>query len=75
VIRPGSHAWALNEEQSQAFFKQALDLGINFWDTGSIRRVRVTVTSFLKDEYERAEKNRHGTCCPGFIAPHHIDAL
>jgi hypothetical protein len=23
VIRPSSHAWALNEEQSQPFFKQA----------------------------------------------------
>jgi aryl-alcohol dehydrogenase-like predicted oxidoreductase len=37
----------LNEEQSQAFFKQALDLGINFWDTGSIRRV--AVTSFTRE--------------------------
>src|SRR3979490_1887366 len=36
VIRPGSHAWALNEEQSQPFFKQALDLGINFWDTANV---------------------------------------
>src|ERR1700727_776076 len=36
VIRPGSHAWALNEEQSQTFFKQALDLGINFWDTANV---------------------------------------
>jgi aryl-alcohol dehydrogenase-like predicted oxidoreductase len=35
-LRPGSHAWALNEEQSQPFFKQALDLGINFWDTANV---------------------------------------
>jgi 1-deoxyxylulose-5-phosphate synthase len=35
-MRPGSHAWALNEEQSQPFFKQALDLGINFWDTANV---------------------------------------
>src|SRR5260370_24125760 len=36
VIRPGSHAWALNEEQSRPFFKQPLDLGINFWDTANV---------------------------------------
>jgi aryl-alcohol dehydrogenase-like predicted oxidoreductase len=36
VLRPGSHAWALNEEQSQPFFKQALDLGINFFDTANV---------------------------------------
>jgi aryl-alcohol dehydrogenase-like predicted oxidoreductase len=35
-LRPGSHAWALNEEESQPFFKQALDLGINFWDTANV---------------------------------------
>jgi aryl-alcohol dehydrogenase-like predicted oxidoreductase len=36
VLRPGSHAWALNEEQSQPFFRQALDLGINFFDTANV---------------------------------------
>lgn len=34
--RPGSHAWALNEEQSRPFFRQALDLGINFFDTANV---------------------------------------
>jgi aryl-alcohol dehydrogenase-like predicted oxidoreductase len=38
-LRPGSHAWALNEEQSQPFFKQALDLGINFFDTANVYSV------------------------------------
>ena len=32
----GRHAWALNEEQSQPFLKQALDLGINFFDTANV---------------------------------------
>jgi aryl-alcohol dehydrogenase-like predicted oxidoreductase len=27
-LRPGSHPWAINEADSQPFFKQALDLGI-----------------------------------------------
>ena len=29
-------AWALNEEESQPFFRQALDLGINFFDTANV---------------------------------------
>jgi aryl-alcohol dehydrogenase-like predicted oxidoreductase len=38
-LRPGSHAWVSNEEQSQPFFKQALDLGINFFDTANVYSV------------------------------------
>ncbi|HEY0264171.1 MAG TPA: aldo/keto reductase [Granulicella sp.] len=34
--KPGRHAWTLNEEQSQPFLKQALDLGINFFDTANV---------------------------------------
>jgi aryl-alcohol dehydrogenase-like predicted oxidoreductase len=35
-LKPGSHLWALNEEQSQPFLRQALDLGINFFDTANV---------------------------------------
>lgn len=35
-LRPGSNMWSLNEEQSQPFFRQALDLGINFFDTANV---------------------------------------
>ena len=34
--KPGRQAWALNEEQSQPFFRQALDCGINFFDTANV---------------------------------------
>ena len=34
--QPGRHAWALNEEESQPFLRQALDLGINFFDTANV---------------------------------------
>jgi aryl-alcohol dehydrogenase-like predicted oxidoreductase len=34
--KPGSHAWALNEEQSEPFVRQALELGINFFDTANV---------------------------------------
>jgi 1-deoxyxylulose-5-phosphate synthase len=35
-LKPGSHAWALSEEESEPFFRQALDLGINFFDTANV---------------------------------------
>ncbi|KAA6459079.1 aldo/keto reductase [Acidobacteria bacterium AB60] len=36
AAKGGRHAWALNEEQSQPFLEQALELGINFWDTANV---------------------------------------
>ena len=35
-LKPGRQAWALDEQQSQPYFKQALDLGINFFDTANV---------------------------------------
>ncbi|MGN6600291.1 MAG: aldo/keto reductase, partial [Actinomycetes bacterium] len=32
----GNHPWSLPEDQSRAFFKQALDAGINFFDTANV---------------------------------------
>jgi aryl-alcohol dehydrogenase-like predicted oxidoreductase len=34
--KPGSHAWALSEEESQPLLRQALELGINFFDTANV---------------------------------------
>ncbi len=35
-LRPGSNAWSLNEAASAPFFRQALDAGINFFDTANV---------------------------------------
>ncbi len=35
-LLPGRQAWALNEEESRPFMRQALDLGINFFDTANV---------------------------------------
>jgi 1-deoxyxylulose-5-phosphate synthase len=35
-LTPGSHFWALGEEDAKPFFRQALDLGINFFDTANV---------------------------------------
>ena len=34
--KAGRHLWAMNEQESQPFLHQALDLGINFWDTANV---------------------------------------
>jgi 1-deoxyxylulose-5-phosphate synthase len=32
---PGLHQWTLDEEASQPFFRQAVELGVTFWDTAN----------------------------------------
>jgi len=38
IVNPvnGRFAWALNEDESKPFFRRALDLGINFFDTANV---------------------------------------
>ena len=33
---PNAHPWALNEDIAQPFFKQAVELGVTFWDTANV---------------------------------------
>jgi aryl-alcohol dehydrogenase-like predicted oxidoreductase len=35
-LAAGRHAWSLSEEESQPFLRQALELGINFFDTANV---------------------------------------
>src|SRR3954454_12518069 len=32
---PGAHRWALHDQDAQPFFRQAVELGITFWDTAN----------------------------------------
>ena len=32
----GGHGWALTDEDAQPFFRQAVELGITFWDTANV---------------------------------------
>ena len=53
---PGRHAWTLNEADSQPFLRQALDLGINFFDTANVYSSgdsEVVVGRFLKANTRR----------------------
>jgi aryl-alcohol dehydrogenase-like predicted oxidoreductase len=36
IPKPGGHNWLLSEDDSRPFYKHALDLGINFFDTANI---------------------------------------
>ena len=36
VPERGTHPWTLNEEQTEPFIRQALELGINFFDTANV---------------------------------------
>jgi aryl-alcohol dehydrogenase-like predicted oxidoreductase len=55
-LKPGRQAWALDEEQSQPFFRQALDAGINFFDTANVYSSgdsEVVLGNFLKANVRR----------------------
>ena len=54
----GRHAWALNEQESQPFFRQALDLGINFFDTANVYssgKSEEVLGRFLSDNIRRED--------------------
>ena len=53
---PGRQPWALNEADSQPFLRQALDLGINFFDTANVYSggdSEIVVGRFLKANTRR----------------------
>ena len=55
-LLPGMHAWALNEAESQPFLRQALDLGVNFFDTANVYSrggSELALGSFLKANVRR----------------------
>jgi aryl-alcohol dehydrogenase-like predicted oxidoreductase len=52
----GRHAWTLNEEESRPFLRQALELGINFFDTANVYsggESEVVLGHFLKSHTRR----------------------
>jgi len=55
-LMPGRQAWALSEAESIPFLRQALDLGINFFDTANVYSngdSEVVVGNFLKANTRR----------------------
>jgi len=57
-LKPGRQAWALDEQASQPFLRQALDLGINFFDTANVYSggaSEAVLGNFLKKQKVRRE--------------------
>jgi aryl-alcohol dehydrogenase-like predicted oxidoreductase len=55
-LKPGRQAWALDEQQSRPFLRQALDLGINFFDTANVYSSGASeevLGKFIKDAVRR----------------------
>ena len=55
-LLPGRQPWALNEADSAPFFRQSLDLGINFFDTANVYSggdSEIVVGRFLKANTRR----------------------
>lgn len=54
---PGAHEWALPAEQAQSYFRQAIDLGITFWDTANVYQAGTSeeVVGKAIREYSRRE--------------------
>jgi 1-deoxyxylulose-5-phosphate synthase len=34
-----AHAWALDEDDAQPFFRQAVEIGVTFWDTANVYQI------------------------------------
>jgi aryl-alcohol dehydrogenase-like predicted oxidoreductase len=54
---PGAHPWALAEEQAFPFFRQAVELGITFWDTANVYQAGTSeqITGRAVARYSRRE--------------------
>ena len=55
-VGPGRHAWTLSEAESRPFFVQALDAGVNFFDTGNVYSSgasEAVLGRFLKEHVRR----------------------
>lgn len=58
VQKAGRHAWTLDEGESRPFFRQAVDAGINFFDTANVYSSgasEVVLGRFLKEHVRRED--------------------
>jgi aryl-alcohol dehydrogenase-like predicted oxidoreductase len=67
----GNHPWALGERESQPFFRQALDAGINFFDTANVYSEGVSeeITGRALKQMARREEIVVATKVHGIMRP------
>jgi aryl-alcohol dehydrogenase-like predicted oxidoreductase len=68
----GTHPWTLNEEQTRPFIRQALESGINFFDTANVysdgtseEMVGRALREFAKRDQVVIATKVHGRMRPG----------
>ncbi|WP_326779444.1 aldo/keto reductase [Streptomyces sp. NBC_01445] len=54
---PGAHPWALTEDKAAPFFRQAVELGLTFWDTANVYQAGTSeeIVGRAIREYSRRE--------------------
>ncbi|MFG2409545.1 aldo/keto reductase [Streptomyces brevispora] len=54
---PGAHPWALTQDKAAPFFRQAVELGITFWDTANVYQAGTSeeIVGRAVREYSRRE--------------------
>jgi aryl-alcohol dehydrogenase-like predicted oxidoreductase len=54
---PGAHPWALTEDKAAPFFRQAVELGITYWDTANVYQAGTSeeIVGRAIREYSRRE--------------------
>ncbi|MET7745580.1 aldo/keto reductase [Streptomyces sp. NPDC005385] len=54
---PGAHPWALTDDKAAPFYRQAIELGITFWDTANVYQAGTSeeITGRAIREYSRRE--------------------
>jgi 1-deoxyxylulose-5-phosphate synthase len=55
---PNAHPWALTEDEAQPFFKQAVELGVTFWDTANVYQLGTSeeIVGRAIDRFSRREE-------------------
>src|ERR1700727_2336609 len=54
---PGAHTWALDDDDAQPFFRQAVEAGVTFWDTANVYQLGTSeeVVGRAIERYSRRE--------------------
>src|SRR6266567_137414 len=54
---PGAHEWSLHDAEAQPYFRQAVELGITFWDTANVYQAGISeeVVGHAIKRYSRRE--------------------
>src|ERR1700755_603670 len=67
---PDAHPWALTEELAHPYFRQAVELGVTFWDTANVYQ-RGTSEEIVGPAAARFARRRDTVLAPKVRGPMH----